>query len=414
MELSSSASWREWYLSVFPPLGVSVHQTNEPDEMIPRKRCIYLQCGWFIGPISVVTGSTMLLMKVILPITTCGIRSTPLFLITHSSISLACRVFSLSSLLNAVILLNMAVLSSYIIAIAYLRRHFIMIKAFCCLLYLVPLTLFQYTLIVRIIHVLDIEVVDWLTFAFFLWSWPVTIVCIVFIIEPKSMMMKCDVQGWRNKAVIFVAISAVFSFLMLSEGVLLCFFVLVTAWDLLAVNWSWGPIRLMLDHQNEHKAVILQEQPQGLREIEIVLELATRRQRALLLGGTAEDVDHALDRVAGVSSEAESAVLPLPQGLSYQAEAVDDTSCEMGLLDIVVLGIVVGLAAKRPGISPMIACHVAALVGAMAATLHSIIATRTVPALPAALGTCLVIYGLCWLTSLQFFIDKALDSMVYF
>ena len=368
----------------------------------------------FYFPISVVTITTMLIMKVLLPLSLCGTRTTPVSLLFDRDMKDSCMLLSVSSIVNASVLLLLVIILSYSIAFAYLAGYSVLIKAFCALLYFLSLSVFNYAIVIKIIHLLNITVVDWITLVFFLWSLPVSIVLVVYFIESKLETIDNAVQLWRNKAIIVVAVSAVFCFSLLSEGTLYFIFLLMTAWDLVAVNWGWGPIRLMIDHQNRRKAVILEEQPHSLSDMNLVMELAKSRQRDILAGRTPRNVDDALDEVDLQYKRTRRNALQLPRGLSYQVFLESGVNCDLGVMDIILLGVTVGLAAKRPGTSVMFASHLAALIGASTATLQSISTKNTVPALPAALGTCFVVYVVCRVIKLQTFIDTIVDSDIYF
>jgi hypothetical protein len=356
-----------------------------------------------------------------MPVSLCGTHTTLAALLLRM-FSSSCTVTSWSSLLNAALLLLLVIALSYIMAFSYVKQHNTVIKITCALVYIFPLALFLFALTIRAVHFLNIVAIDYFSFVFILWSLSGSVVFLVFFVEASSPLHKEVLQEWRNKSIIVVAIAAVFCFLLLSEGTLYCFFALVTLWDVLAVYWRWGPIRLMLEHRQRHKERTLAEQPQLLHEVSRIRQVARRRQRELLSGRRPEAVQAAVGTKDMLAME-----LELPPGLSYryrscppgegEGEGEEVVECDLGLLDVVLLGVVVGLAAKRPGMSAALGCFVASLLGASAATLHSAVREggREVPALPAALGTCLVVYSLCCLlVPLQSFIDTTVGHGIYF
>ena len=129
-------------------------------------------------------------------------------------------------------------------------------------------------------------------------------------------------------------------------------------------------------------------------------EVARARLRDKLIGRPLSDVDDVL-------TAEPTSVEALP-GL-----VLHTMYCDLGVMDIVFLGVLVGLAAKTPGVTAAAGCLVSALVAAMFVSLHSIAERRPVPALPVALGLTASLYVLLRVLSLNECIGSLVERGLY-
>ena len=377
------------------------------------------RCSALFSPLTIVTVCIVLLEKVILPVSLCGTPTTLLSVLFRVDLP-SCDVLSWISLLNAILLVTIVTILAYVVSFAYQKHQAVIVKLTCAVIYAIPLILLFLALAVRIAHALGIVVVDLFTVVWVMWSTTGSIVSLTFFVESSSTSLENALVSWRNTAIIIVAVAGSFCLLLLSEGSLYAFFLLMIGWDILAVYWIWGPIRLMLDHHKYFSNNFLLEQPQIQNEIDLLREIAKDRRRDILMGIDTKDLDNVLEDVTSTCEEqflSAKRMLELPPGLSYQYQTGPHrfgVTGTMGVLDIVLLGVLLGLAAKRPGLCVVFACYIAALVGAAAATLQSIVGQNTVPALPAALGICLITFVLCHAISLQNFVDQVVSLGLYF
>lgn len=180
----------------------------------------------------------------------------------------------------------------------------------------------------------------------------------------SSYILTCPWIGGGSllKAVtLLLAVSGALLILCLDEATAWIFMALMIVWDVYAVAHPRGPIHLMLE----------------------------QRRHWVYMG----------EHSAG----------SIPGGLVYSTRYF-----ELGTMDLVFLGVIVGRGAISGGYCTLFACVPSVLVGFMATCLHAMASRSTVPALPLALSVGIATYAFCTTTDIQGMVSKTARRGVYF